>query len=358
MRVTLNVADGPGHGGCKRYATELARSLPGLGHQVRVRRTNREVHVGPLRLRAGTLLGDALPPLRAGLLHATDHRHNPRHGPADVVTIHDLIPYEYPGLAADPEVAGRDGRQAERAVATARRIVVPTEHVRQIVCHRFRAPREMVKVVPHGVRAEHFRPDLRPWPASPFKPGRLNVLVAMGLSRRKRVDVVARAALELPDVHLVQVGPMRPPGDDKALAQGLSKAAGELATQGRFVQRDAVDDNTLRGLYSQADVVVHPSMAEGFGLVPLEALACGARVIASDIPAHREVLGPHARYVDVAVDAVRRELQAVWDGQAVREDRFPPRDGRILHAQAYSWERTARQTAAVYKEAVAAPARR
>lgn len=351
MKVTLNVQDRPGMRGPKRYAQELARCLPALGVQVRLRRTGRPMHIGPVPL-PGHGFGDHLPVIKTGdVLHATEHRNNPRTA-GQVVTIHDLVAYEYPGLVDDPEKAYRDGRCAERAVATAKRILVPTEHVAQIVRHRFRASREQVKVIPNGVRADQFRPDLRPWPSSPFRQGRLNVLVAMNLDRRKRADLVVRAAARLPDVHLVHVGRMQ--GGDPVLSASLAKAAGELVAQGRYVQRDAVDDNTLRGLYSQADVVVHPSAAEGFGLPPLEALACGARVIASDIPAHREVLDGQARYVDLSVDAILAELEACWDGQGVRDNRFAPRDGRIAYARQFTWERTARETAQAYTEALSA----
>lgn len=354
VRVTLNVAEPAAMTGARRYGHELARVLPTLGVSVRVRRMHRDVRWGRMHLPAGHV-GDHLPVLRAGdLLHATDHRSNPRRHAAEVVTIHDVIPYEFPGLAVDPEVAGRDGRAAQRAVDTARRIIVPTQHVRQIVVHRFGAPRDRVTVVPHGVRTDQFRPDLRPWPASPFQAGRLNVLAVMSLGRRHRVDLLARAALALPDAHLVHVG--APVCADAVVTESLRTASRQLAAQGRYVQRDAVDDNTLRGLYSQADVVVHPSLAEGFGLPPLEALACGARVIASDLAPLREVLAEHARYVEPTADALTRELAACWDGQAVRDERFLPREARLAHAASFSWERTARDTLAVYEAALGRPA--
>jgi glycosyltransferase involved in cell wall biosynthesis len=357
VRVTLNLADGPPSSGTRRYVDELARALPSLGVQVRLRQVGSPWRVGALVVgRPAGVGGNVLALLRPGdLLHSTDHRTNPSHHPGEVVTVHDLIPYEYPGLVDDPEIAGRDGRAAARAVATARRIIVPTQHIRQLVVHRFRASPDQVVVVPHGVRREHFRPDLRPWPSSPFRQGRLNVLVAMGLDRRKRSDLVLRAAAQLPFVHVVQVGPNRL-AKGHALATAWAEATTRLVHEGRLVQRDAVDDNTLRGLYSQCDVMVHPSLAEGFSLPPLEALACGSRVIASDIPAHREVLGANARLVEPTVQAIARELEEAWDGQAVRDARFAPRDARIAHAHLYPWERTAKETMSVYQAALVKPA--
>ena len=354
MRVTLNVAQAAVADRPPRYAEELARVLPTLGVHVRVRKACRQIRLGRFRLGPPGAFDGQLPVLRrGGVLHATDHRSNPRRSPAEVVSVHDLVPYEQPGLANDPEIAEHDGRCAQRAVETAKRIIVPTEQVRLALVHRFRAGREQVKVVPLGVRGEHFRPDLRPWPASPFRPGRLNVLVAMPLERRTRVDLAVRAALMVPDVHLVHVGRMRPQVDDRGLGDSMHRAAQELVAQGRFVQREAVDDNTLRGLYSQADVVLHPALADGSAATPLQALACGARVVASDIPAHREVLDGQARFVDPTPEAMARELEAAWDGTAVRESRWADRAGRIAYARQFSWERTARETAAVYAEAVA-----
>jgi glycosyltransferase involved in cell wall biosynthesis len=87
-------------------------------------------------------------------------------------------------------------------------------------------------------------------------------------------------------------------------------------------------------------------------LPPLEALACGARVVASDIAPHREVLGGHARFVALDVAALHRELEAVWDGEGVREDRFPDAAARLAHARTFTWERTAGLTKVAYEEAL------
>ena len=72
----------------------------------------------------------------------------------------------------------------------------------------------------------------------------------------------------------------------------------ELSTNGRVVQLQGVSDSELRGLLETAQAVICPSRYEGFGLPPLEALACGCPVVASSIPAHREVLGDAALFFE------------------------------------------------------------
>src|SRR5205814_5468167 len=68
---------------------------------------------------------------------------------------------------------------------------------------------------------------------------------------------------------------------------------------GRNVHRlGYTDDRHVRGLYAGARALVFPSHYEGFGLPPLEMLAVGGAVIASTAEAHREVIGPHAHYVE------------------------------------------------------------
>lgn len=66
---------------------------------------------------------------------------------------------------------------------------------------------------------------------------------------------------------------------------------------GRVVRLEGVDDDLLAALHSGALASLFPSLAEGFGLPPLEAMACGTPVVASDLPVFREVLGPETAYL-------------------------------------------------------------
>lgn len=367
MRVTLNMMAEPGMFGMKRYTLELAEALRPLGVDPTVRRSRRiELQVGPLRV--GGLVTSRLrnwvPVRRRDLLHATDHKSNPHLPAADVVTVHDLIPSEHPDLVDDPRLAERDAREAQRAVATAKRILTPTQAVKDSLVRRHAASPAQVHVVPNGVRHDVFHPPLAGEPRDgAFVPGLLNVLVAMNAERRKRVDLVCEAAASLPFVRVVHVGSGHRTAKDRLLHERLATSTRRLAADGRYLHLAEADDARLRSLYAGADVVVHPSAAEGFGLPPLEALACGARVLASDIPPHREVLGEAARFVALDAAAIARELEASWEeGRAgaggrggrgqVRDARFPALDRRLERSAMFTWSRTARGTLDAYREAL------
>jgi alpha-1,3-rhamnosyl/mannosyltransferase len=111
-----------------------------------------------------------------------------------------------------------------------------------------------------------------------------------------------------------------------------------------------VSDEELRRLYAAARVVLVPSLAEGFGLPALEAAACGAVVLASDIPSHREVLGPAAARFDPrdagALGAALLELWSDEDRRRALASAGPPR------SREFDWERTARLTLEGYRAAL------
>ena len=105
--------------------------------------------------------------------------------------------------------------------------------------------------------------------------------------------------------------------------------------------RGRVSDEELRDLYAWADALVYPSLWEGFGLPVGEALAAGCRVVCSDLPVLREVVGEHATYVnpntpESIAEGIMRALAA-----------SPPAASRPL-----TWERTARLTAEIWRNVV------
>jgi glycosyltransferase involved in cell wall biosynthesis len=112
-----------------------------------------------------------------------------------------------------------------------------------------------------------------------------------------------------------------------------------------------VEDDLLPGLYSSAAGFVYPSIYEGFGLPPLEAMACGCPVAISDIPAHREVCGEVATYFDpFSPEEISNKLE--W---LLRLDGAPRTllvEGGLRRAAGYNWERAASETWEILKLAM------
>jgi glycosyltransferase involved in cell wall biosynthesis len=110
-----------------------------------------------------------------------------------------------------------------------------------------------------------------------------------------------------------------------------------------------VSDDDLGALYSACRAFIYPSIYEGFGLPPLEAMACGAPVISSSIPSITEVLADAALLVaPTDAEALTRSIIDIWEN---RDERRRLSEAGKARAAEFSWERTARLTREVYKAA-------
>ena len=158
---------------------------------------------------------------------------------------------------------------------------------------------------------------------------------------RKRIDVLLEVFAELrsrrPELRLIKVG-----GEWTDTQREQIKRLG-LEPYIQYL-RD-LSRQQLASLYRRAAVVLQPSEAEGFGLPVVEALACGARVVASDLPVLREVGGPVVDYCAVA--QVQEWVERV-DQLLRRADLQEERSARLKWASRYSWAEHARIISNVY----------
>jgi glycosyltransferase involved in cell wall biosynthesis len=164
---------------------------------------------------------------------------------------------------------------------------------------------------------------------------------------RKRLDVLLRVFAEVhkdaANVRLLRIGAAFTP-EQRELARilGIESAVLELG----FVSREI-----LTAAYRRAEVLLQTSDAEGFGLPPVEAMACGCQVIASDLAVLREVGGTAATYcavgdIDAWKDAVVRAIERRQNPEHRRLDR----ESSLANAARFSWSENAARTVRVYEQ--------
>src|SRR5262249_42286431 len=135
----------------------------------------------------------------------------------------------------------------------------------------------------------------------------------------------------------------------------LYRLARELGLDGRVRFLGRVPDADLPPLYSAAAAFVYPSLYEGFGLPPLEALACGTPVVCSDRSSLPEVVGDAGLLVDPTQPAaLAGALARILDDPALRQEL---RGRGLERAARYTWARTAAETVQVYEQALHEAAR-
>jgi glycosyltransferase involved in cell wall biosynthesis len=195
-------------------------------------------------------------------------------------------------------------------------------------------------------------PDFRPQPPEKgiairrrYAPGKERLLLHVGHTQpRKNLPTLLRALVLLrqqgTQVILAQIGG-QPDASQRELIQelGLERAV-------HFV--GPLPDKDLVTLYGVAEVFVFPSFYEGFGLPPLEAMACGVPVVCSNVASLPEVVGDAALAVDPHdVQALAEAIERVLADPALAAEL---RQRGLERARQFTWERTAQATLAVYRE--------
>ncbi len=239
----------------------------------------------------------------------------------------------------------------QRVARAADRVLVLTCGEARLLHRTYGLSGSSLTVVPAGVDLARFSPvpTRRPGPPRLLFVGRLQPLKGPDVA----VRVLAEVRRRLPDAQLLVVGGASGGGGTEPV--DLRALALELGVADGLELEPAVDQDTLAARYRDADVVLVPSRSETFGLVALEAQACGTPVVAADVPGLEAVVGDGGTLVPGhdPTDHAAAALAYLTDPRLAATT---ARAG-VRAARGASWERTVDRLLAVYGEVVDGPAR-
>jgi len=267
-----------------------------------------------------------------------------------VVAVHDIAYEHFPSFFPPSVVTGLRVL-VPWTIRRAAFVLTLSEFSKQDIVRRYRVPPDKV-VVTYLAADAMFRPLHDPTRLAEarirYGTGEHFILSVGNLQPRKNLRALIDAYVRLrradtTRARLVIVGRRVWSHDD------IFQAARESGYEDELVFTDYVPDDDLVALYNAAELFVYPSLFEGFGLPPLEAMACGTPVVTSNTSALPETVGDAA----LTVDPHNVEALAVAMARALDDADLRARlsgDG-LRRAQSFSWERTARTISAVYHRA-------
>lgn len=261
-----------------------------------------------------------------------------------VTTVHDF------SFRLFPEAHPKDRihyfeKHFSKNIQRSNRIITDSLYIKNEAAEILRLPEEMITAVHLGVDHDVFKIYdnrlLEPYRREFGLPEHFILFVGTR-EPRKNLDRLVRAYAELPqqmrsEFGLVLVGP-------RGWGEGDRSVRGKLGD--RITVIDYVETYNLAQIYNLASMFVYPSLYEGFGLPPLEAMACGCPVIASRAASLPEVCDDAAYYIDP------KDVQSIAEGmyKVLADDQL----GRSLtekgkeRAKLFTWERTARETLKIF----------
>jgi len=251
-----------------------------------------------------------------------------------VLTVWDMIHDLFPKLYPDVEFLARK----RRAIETADALICISENTKRDLLAHYSVDERRVFVT-------HLASDLQPalvegnerTPAAPYF---LYVGARAGYKNFDCLLSALVAAIPLsPEISLCTVGAPFSEQEQKLIAR--------LGLSSRIENYGAVSDRQLAALYQRSLALVYPSLYEGFGIPPLEAMQCGTPVIASNRSSMPEVVGDAGVLVDPErTDELTNALVTLASQPALRQKLIVRGYNQVQH---FSWDKTARQTVNIYR---------
>ena len=271
-----------------------------------------------------------------------------------VVTIHDVIPLRLPLYRTGISVTAYM-KLVARAAHKATLVIAISQHAKQDMIDALQLPAERIRVI-YQAAGDEYRPVTDAAKLAEVRErygvGSRYILYLGGLDARKNVPQLVKAfahvyrRLDDPNLQLLIAG--NPEKQSGPLFPDPRPVASDLGMSGQIVYR-FIEEEDKPAIYSGANVFVFPSLYEGFGLTPLEAMSCGTPVICSNRTSLPEVVGDAA--ISLNPDDTHAMVEAMCDVLTKSELRADLRARSLQRATRFNWRKTAAETVAAYEAA-------
>ena len=259
-----------------------------------------------------------------------------------IVTVHDLVRtcFRFDGEAVIERILLR---LDIRGIKRASHIIADSQNSRNDLIKYLKLPDSKITVIYPGVDHSIFKPYNVRLLDKPY-------ILYVGSERPRKslgrlLDAFAKLKGEFPELKLVKVGAF---GRSKEYRRDIMKKLSSLGITEGVIFIDRVSELELAYYYTSAQLLAYPSLYEGFGLPPLEAMACGCPVVTSNTSSLPEVVGEAGIMVDPHdTDSLTQAMREVLTDSELRDNMI--RKG-LEQSKRFSWEKATKQTLEVYNK--------
>ncbi|MCX6811869.1 MAG: glycosyltransferase family 1 protein [Candidatus Berkelbacteria bacterium] len=289
------------------------------------------------------------------LVHFTNFNHPIFYRGKFVVTIHDMTMTIFPAPGKQTEALSRFFYHLvlKRGLRRAKKIIAVSQNTKNDLINIIEVLKQKISVIYHGVD-ENYKPDHNQEKIiklkTKYKISEPYILFVSQWRPHKGINNLVKAfeildrRFRIKDLKLVITGKPNPRFPE------IEKEINTSPLRDRIITPGFIDENDMVPLYSNASAFVFPSIYEGFGLNPLEAMACGTAVATSDISSIPEVCGKGALYFDPNdPEDIALKTHTLLTNNVLRQKLI---ERGFENVKRFSWKKMAKETLFIYKSAL------